>query len=102
MSTTLSTLQSIKNTSQSVDDFLSNPGSLTAAAINDLNIQIELIKGAVRELPINNTSKNDILNRLNQAESILQSSGLTKIERILAVSQILQTVALKVETLCLP
>lgn len=99
-----SVLQAIQNLAQIVDDFLSSPSSLTTSAINNLVLQIELIKGSVQELPINSKRKGDIISRLNQAESILQSttSSLRNIERILAVSQILQTVVLKIQNLRLP
>ncbi len=102
MSSKCSVLQAIANASQSVDSFLSNPAGLTATAVTSLVNQVLLVQGAVQDLPINAVRKTDIVNRLNQAVTILQGgTGLTNIEIILAVSQILQTVALKVENLTL-
>jgi hypothetical protein len=103
MSSKCSVLQDIANASQIVDSFLSTPASLTPTDINTLVNQILLVQGAVQDLPINAVRKADIINRLNQAITILQGgAGITNIEIILAVSQILQTVALKVENLTLP
>ncbi|MGE5581475.1 MAG: hypothetical protein ACM3X9_02965 [Bacillota bacterium] len=99
-----SILQAISSASQAVDAFLSNPAGLTATTANNLISQILLVQGAAQALPINAVRKGDIIGRLNQAISLLQFStpGLTNIEIILAVSQILQTVSLKVENLTLP
>jgi hypothetical protein len=104
MSSKCSTLQAIETASQIVDAFLSTPSALTPTAINTLVNQILLVEGSVQSLPINNVRKADIINRLNQAVTILQGGtpGLTNIEIILAVSQILQTVFIKVDNLCLP
>ncbi|HBE79505.1 MAG TPA: hypothetical protein DDW65_17270 [Firmicutes bacterium] len=103
MSSKCSVLQDIANVSQNVDSFLSTPAALTPTTAAALINQILLLQGAVRDLPINAIRKTDILNRLNQAITLLQGViGLTNIETILSVSQILQTVALKVENLCLP
>jgi hypothetical protein len=86
-----------------VDAFLSNPAALTPAAVATLINQILSVQGAAQDLPINAIRKADIVNRLSQAIAILQGTGgLTGVSLILAVSQILQTVALKVENLTLP
>lgn len=100
-----SVLQNIQNVSQVIADFLANPGAFSPTTAANLIIQIELVKGAVRELPINATRKNDILNRLNEAQFILQQNGalgFTIITELLAILQILQLSALKVQNLCLP
>ena len=103
MSSKCSVLQDIANAAQVVDSFLSTPGSLTPATAASLINQLLLVQGAVQDLPLNAIRKADIINRLNQAIALLQGgTGLTNIEIILAVSQILQTVALKVENLRLP
>lgn len=104
MSSKCSVLQDIANASQVVDSFLSTPGALTPTVITSLVTQVLLVEGAVQDLPINATRKSDIINRLNQAVSILQGGtpGLSNIEILLTVSQILQTVGLKVENLMIP
>ena len=104
MSSKCSTLQDIETASQIVDSFLSTPGALTPTVVTTLVNQILLVEGSVQSLPINNVRKTDILTRLNQAITLLQggTQGLSNIEIILAVSQILQTVSLKVENLTLP
>jgi hypothetical protein len=104
MSSKCSTLHDIETASQIVDSFLSTPGALTPTVINTLVTQILLVEGSVQSLPINAVRKADIITRLNQAVTLLQGGtpGLTNIEIILAVSQILQTVSLKVDNLCLP
>lgn len=103
MSSKCSVLQDIANASQIVDSFLSSPASLTPTAAASLVTQLLLVQGAVQDLPLNAIRKTDIINRLNQAIALLQVAiGLTNIETILAVSQILQTVALKVQNLTLP
>ena len=103
MSSKCSVLQDIANASQIEDSFLSMPAALTPATAASIVNQLLLVQGAVQALPINAVRKADIINRLNQAITLLSGvTGLTSIETILAVSQILQTVALKVENLRLP
>jgi hypothetical protein len=103
MSSKCSVLQDLATVSQDVDAFLSNPTGLTTTAITTLVNEILSVQGAAQDLPINATRKADIINRLTQAVTILQGgAGLSNINIILAVSQILQTVALKVENLTLP
>ena len=100
-----SVLQNIQNVSQMIADFLGNPGAFNPTVAADLVTQIELIRGAVRELPINALRKNDILARLNEAQFILQQNsalGFTAITELLAVMQILQLSALKIQNLRLP
>lgn len=100
-----SALQNIQNISQTIADFLANPGAFNATVAANLVIQIELVKGSVRELPINAIRKNDILNRLNEAQLILQQNGalgFTAITELLAILQILQLSALKIQNLRLP
>jgi hypothetical protein len=103
MSSKCSVLQDLATVSQDVDSFLSNPAGLTSTVITTLVNEILSVQGAAQDLPINATRKADIINRLTQAITILQGgAGLSNIDIILAVSQILQTVALKVENLVLP
>jgi hypothetical protein len=103
MSSKCSVLQDIANASQIVDSFLSTPAALTPTVAASIINQLLLVQGAVQDLPINAVRKTDILTRLNQAITLLSGvTGLTGIETILAVSQILQTVALKIENLRLP
>lgn len=104
MSSSCSVLRRIENVSQAVAEFLGNPGALTPAVAADLITQIELIRGAVRNLPLASGPKNDILRRLNQAQFILNNGtlGLSDIERVLSVLQILQLSAFKVSSRKLP
>ncbi|HBL36652.1 MAG TPA: hypothetical protein DDZ55_07575 [Firmicutes bacterium] len=104
MSSSCSVLRRIENVSQAVAEFLGNPGALTPAIAADLITQIELIRGAVRNLPLASGPKNDILRRLNQAQFILNNGtlGLSDIERVLSVLQILQLSAFKVNSRKLP
>ena len=104
MSSACSVLRRIEEVSQAVAEFLGNPGALTPAVAADLINRIELIRGAVRSLPLASGPKNDILRRLNQAQFILQNGtlGLTPIERVLSVLQILQLSAFKVKNRKLP
>lgn len=104
MSSACSVLRRIEEVSQAVAEFLGNPGALTPAVAADLINQIKLIRGAVRALPLASGPKNDILRRLNQAQFILQNGtlGLSAIDRILAVLQILQLSAFKVKNRKLP
>ena len=104
MSSACTVLRRIEEVSQAVAEFLGNPAALTPAVAAELSNQIELIRGAVRNLPLAAGPKNDILRRLNQAQFILQNGtlGLTAIERLLAVLQILQLSAFKVQNRKLP
>jgi hypothetical protein len=100
-----SVLRDIQNISQTVADFLGNPNAFTPAVAANLVTQFELVRGAVRELPINFTLKNDILTRLNEAQFILQQNGIlgfNTITELLAVLQIITVSALKVQNLRLP
>jgi hypothetical protein len=104
MSCSLIVLNGIENVSQTVANFLTNPASLTSANATTLITQIELVIGSVRELPLNAQRKADIINRLVEAQVILQNGtlGLTTIEQLLAVLQILQVAALKVSDRNIP
>lgn len=104
VSSACSVLRRIEEVSQAVAEFLGNPGALTPAVAADLINRIELIRGAVRSLPLAAGAKNDLLRRLNQAQFILQNGtlGLSTIERILAVLQILQLSAFKLKNRKLP
>jgi len=104
MSSACSVLRRIEVVSQEVAEFLGNPSALTPAIAADLSNQIELIRGVVRNLPLSTARKNDILRRLNQAQFILANGtlGLSDIERILSVLQILQLSAMKVKSQKLP
>jgi len=104
VSSACSVLRRIEEVSQAVAEFLGNPGALTPAVAADLINRIELIRGAVRSLPLAAGAKNDLLRRLNQAQFILQNGtlGLSAIERILAVLQILQLSAFKLKNRKLP
>lgn len=97
-----SVLQNIQNVSQTIADFLVNPGLFNLTVATNLITQIEIIKGAVRELPINFIRKNDILNRLSEAQLILQQDGAlgyTTLTELLAILQILQLSAFKIQNL---
>ena len=98
MSNTCIVLRAIENVSQLVADFLPNPGLFTTDDAAFLINQIELIAGSVRELPVTPAARADILARLAEIQLILQNGTLTlsTIERLLAVLQLLQVVALKV------
>ena len=104
MSSACSVLRRIEVVSQEVAEFLGNPSALTPAIAAELSNQIELIRGVVRNLPLSTARKNDILRRLNQAQFILANGtlGLSDIERILSVLQILQLSAMKVKNRKLP
>ncbi|HHW12006.1 MAG TPA: hypothetical protein GXX33_03285 [Firmicutes bacterium] len=104
MSSACSVLRRIEEVSQAVAEFLGNPAALTPAVAADLINQIELIRGAVRNLPLASGPKNDLLRRLNQAQFILQNGtlGLSAIEQLLAVLQILQLSAFKLKNRKLP
>jgi hypothetical protein len=104
MSNTCIILNAIENVSQFVADFLANPGSFTTADATFLINEIELVIGSVRELPLNQQRKFDILNRLAEAQVILQNGtlGLSQINQLLAVLQILQVAALKVSNRKIP
>jgi hypothetical protein len=106
MSCSLIVLNAIENVSQTVANFLANPALFTATTVNAANLitQIELVIGSVRELPLNAQRKADIINRLTEAEAILQNTalGLTPIEQLLTVLQILQLAALKVSDRNIP
>lgn len=100
-----SVLRDIQNVSQQIAPFLSSPGSLTPAIAATLVTSLELVKGAVRALPLAFGPKNDILNVLTEAQTILQlngSLGLTSAEQLLSVLQLLQLAAFKVENANLP
>lgn len=99
-----SILKAIETTEQALANFLSNPAAFNSTQRANISAMIESIKGAVRELPIKKGPKNDMLNRLTQAQNILKSSGLEPSDRILAVLSILSIVELKVENrrLCCP
>lgn len=88
-----SALQNIETVSQTIADFLTVP--ITAADITGIINQIELIKGIVREFPIADTRKTDIINRLSQVQIILQTTPLNLTNAL----TILQLVSLKVENL---
>ncbi len=104
MSSSCSVLRRIEDVSQAVAEFLGNPSALTPSVAADLSNRIELIRGAVRNLPLAAGPKNDILRRLNQAQFILAngSLGLSDIQRVLSVLQILQLSAFKVGNRKLP
>lgn len=100
-----SVLQDIQNLLQAIAEFLGNPGAFNPTVAANLITQIELVRGAVRALPINATRKNDILTRLNEAQFILQQNGalgFDAITELLAILQILQISALKIQNLFLP
>lgn len=100
-----SVLRDIQTVSQQIAPFLASPGSLTPTAAATLIASIESIKGAVRALPLASVPKNDILDVLTEAQTILQldgSLGLTSAEQLLSVLQLLQLAALKVNNANLP
>lgn len=97
MSNTCIVLRDIENVSQVIANFLSNPALLTPAAVTDLVTQIELVRGAVRSLPLAADIKADFLNRLAQAQAILQAGAGGPLATLTTVLQLLQLVALKVQ-----
>ncbi len=100
-----SVLRDIQNLLQIVSDFLGNPSAFTPTVAANLVTQIELVRGAVRQLPINLVLKNDILARLNEAQFILQQGGALgydTLTQLLAIIQIIQISGLKVQNLRLP
>jgi hypothetical protein len=104
MSNTCTIIRAIETVSQSVADFLLVPTAFTVTDAANLSIQIQSLIGAVRELPLPQVPKNDILNRLNEVILLLEDGalGLSVTERLLAVSQLLQVVALKTLTRPVP
>ncbi len=103
MANTCTILRRIERLSQRVADFLSRPRSLNRSAINRLNDDLELLRGAVRELPLARGPKNDILNRIAQAQRLLRSRHIEEaIDRILAVLAVLQVVTVKVKSRRIP
>ncbi|HOP73507.1 MAG TPA: hypothetical protein PLC07_00415 [Bacillota bacterium] len=98
MSNTCIVLRDIERVSQAIANFLTTPASLTPAAVTDLVSQIELIRGAVRSLPLAADIKADFLNRLAQAQAILQAGVGGPVPTLTTVLQVLQLVALKVQT----
>jgi hypothetical protein len=104
MSNTRIILRAIENVSQSVEDYILVPATFTATDAANLIVQVQSLIGAVRELPLSHVSKNDMINRLNEIILILQNGtlGLSVTERLLAVSQLLQVVALKTLTRPVP
>jgi len=96
MSNTCIVLRDLENTIQFVTNFLSCPTSLNQIDINALINQIELVSGAVRDLPLAAGIKMDMLHRLHQAQLILQANRAGALNTLLTVLQILQVVVLKV------
>ena len=96
MSTSLSVLRTIENISQFVSDFLLFPQTFTASNAADLVIQLQLLIGAIRELPLSPIPKADVINRINEIIVIVQSGTQNVTEQLLAVLQLLQVVALKI------
>lgn len=103
MANTCTILRRLEIVSQRVADFLSRPRSLSRSAINRLIQDLEILRGAVRELPIARRPKEDILNRLAQAQRLLRNGNLNgAINRILAVLAVLQVVTVKVNSRRIP
>lgn len=101
MANTCTIIRKIEIISQKIADFLSKP--LTSRAINRIFDKIELLRGAVRELPLSKKPKRDILDRLAQAQRLLKNGNLNgAVSRILAVLSILQVVVLKVKSRPIP
>lgn len=96
MSNTCIVLREIETLSQSVVNFLSNPATFTPTDAQLLISQIELVRGAVRNLPLAAGIKEDILGRLLQAQLLLQTNMMTAFNILTSVLQILQVVVLKV------
>jgi len=97
-----SVLRRIENVLQEITDFLGNPAAFSQSVANNLSRQIELIRGAVRNLPLAVGPKNDILARLNQAQFLLENNDLSPVELLLAVINILQIAAMKIKGRKLP
>lgn len=97
MANTCTILRRIEKVSQKLADLLTKPQS--RRAIDKIIDQIRLLRGSVRELPINKKAKKDILNRLDQALRLLRNGDFKRgITRVLAVLSILQVVILKVKS----
>ena len=97
-----SVLRSIERVSQLAADFLGNPGAFNSNQAANISREIELIRGAVRNLPLASGPKNDILRRLSEAQFLLANGPLGTVDTLLAVLQILQIAALKVQNRRLP
>lgn len=97
MANTCTILKKIEKISQKLADLLTkHPSRRTIDKIID---KIRLLKGSVRELPINKKAKKDILNRLSQALKLLRNGNFNSAAtRVLAVLSILQVVILKVKS----
>lgn len=99
MANTCTILRRIERLSQRLADFLSRPKSLNRSAINRLIDDLEMLRAAVRELPLSRGPKNDILNRIAQAQRLLRNRNIDEaIDRILAVLAVLQVVTVKVNS----
>lgn len=97
MANTCTILKKIEKIFQKLADLLTkHPSRRTIDKIID---KIRLLKGSVRELPINKKAKKDILNRLSQALKLLRNGNFNSAAtRVLAVLSILQVVILKVKS----
>lgn len=97
MANTCTILRKIEKISQKLADLLTRHQS--RRTIDKIIDQIRLLKGSVRELPINKKAKKDILNRLSQALKLLRNGNFNgAVTRVLAVLSILQVVILKVKS----
>lgn len=97
MANTCTILRKIEKISQKLADLLTRHRS--GRTIDKIIDQIRLLKGSVRELPINKKAKKDILNRLSQALKLLRNGNFNgAVTRVLAVLSILQVVILKVKS----
>lgn len=97
MANTCTILRKIEKISQKLADLLTRHRS--GRTIDKIIDQIRLLKGSVRELPINKKAKKDILNRLSQALKLLRNGNFNgAATRVLAVLSILQVVILKVKS----
>lgn len=99
MSNTCTVVKAIERVSQVIADFLPFQ-KLSPKEVRFLVGQIELVAGAVRELPMNKCRKFDILHRLQEAKRLLKFGAHHG--TLVAVLQLLQLVALKVSVCKIP
>ncbi|TCL62983.1 hypothetical protein EDC14_102237 [Hydrogenispora ethanolica] len=95
MSTALSVISSIERLSQSIAALLGNTAAFPAFRTT-LITTFELIKGAVRELPVRFFRQQEILQVLNQAETIVSGALAITIQELNTILGLLQLATLKV------
>lgn len=99
------TVLSIVNLSQSVAALLGNLAAFTNAYATTLINTIQLIKNDVFNLPLSVTQRNEIINVLNLAETILtqaRAAGFITIEQVNAVLNLLDLAINKINVFSFP